>query len=229
MRRINIEKVKLCKRERKHFHIICRYIERIICLYICNINYTYVYINIGKIYTYMQLYVGKNVRLDSRSKFISSTLKYLRFFSSIGLHIYSRFTRIHTRILFDIISILGCRQTVWKMIDLFMVRVRCGNVSYLVRANVGGFSILLPIIPGIIRQMPVTVKEKEGRADRQSRLLASTADTWSTRSPKVSSTLTDLSIGSSRTAFSFSSSEIFGFLWNPLEVHTVDRTFLSRP
>ncbi|KYN21825.1 Transcription factor hamlet [Trachymyrmex cornetzi] len=40
------------------------------------------------------------------------------------------------------------------------------------------------IIPGIIRQMPVTVKEKEGRADRQSRLLASTADTWSTRSPK---------------------------------------------
>lgn len=85
------------------------------------------------------------------------------------------------------------------------------------------------IILGIIRQMPVTVKEKEGRADRQSRLFASTADTWSTRLPKVSSTLTDLSIGSSRTAFSFSSSEIFVFLWNLLEVHTVDRTFLSRP
>lgn len=82
-------------------------------------------------------------------------------------------------------------------------------------------------------------KEKDGEgergADRQSRLLASTATTWPTRSPKVSSTLTDLSIGSSRTVFSLSlslsevSSEIFGFLWNLLEMHTPGRTFLSRP
>ncbi|KAG5322248.1 HAM factor, partial [Pseudoatta argentina] len=42
-----------------------------------------------------------------------------------------------------------------------------------------------PFNPRYAWEMPVTVKEKEGRADRQSRLLASTADTWSTRSPKV--------------------------------------------
>ncbi|XP_018056842.1 PREDICTED: uncharacterized protein LOC108692848 [Atta colombica] len=86
-----------------------------------------------------------------------------------------------------------------------------------------------PFNPRYAWEMPVTVKEKEGRADRQNHLLASTANTWSTRSPKVSSTLTDLSIGSSCwTTFYFNSSEIFGFLWNLLEVHTVDRTFLSR-
>lgn len=107
------------------------------------------------------------------------------------------------------------------MIDLFMVGVSTQE-CFIPRSSpmLAGLLSYTAIIPGIIRQMPATVKEKEGREgrDRQSRLLASTATTWPIRSPKVSSTLTDLSTGSS-LGQSLSHSlppKIFGFLWNLL-------------
>lgn len=71
-----------------------------------------------------------------------------------------------------------------------------------------GFRSSAAIIPGIIRQMPTTLKERKRSVDRVVSLLRAAA-TWSALSPKVSSTLTDLSIGSSRTALPFISSRNF--------------------
>lgn len=66
------------------------------------------------------------------------------------------------------------------MIDLFMVvELDAGMFHPASEPDVSGSSYPTAIIPGIIRQMPATVKEKgkrrKERADRQSRLLASTA------------------------------------------------------
>lgn len=66
-------------------------------------------------------------------------------------------------------------------------------------------SLSSAIILGIIRQMPKMgkrQKERGGGTDRQNRL-GSTVDTWSARS-KVSSMLTDLSIGLPRLPLSLS-------------------------
>lgn len=99
------------------------------------------------------------------------------------------------------------------MIDLFMAGVRRRNVSFRVRTRCQWVLLSYCYNPGYYPADAGNGKGKEGKREqieRQSRLFGSTATTWPIRSPKVSSTLTDLStkdrLGQS---FTFTSSENF--------------------
>lgn len=94
------------------------------------------------------------------------------------------------------------------------------------------------IIPGIIRQMPKDRKTRKREEDRgeekgrnRQRVVSSVGkvDTWSARSSKVSSMLTDLSIGSPRTISLsipfrfFDSLKFFPSTWTSLLLLQLDR------
>lgn len=98
------------------------------------------------------------------------------------LCVYTRITEIHTRILSGIISNRGnCRRTVWKLIDLFMVRVR--GLGMPRRPSRGSSARVSPSYCYNPEYYPADAgcgwRRERGResADRQ-RVVSATAATW---------------------------------------------------